>query len=138
MTDKTPKEIKPFGRRPMPDDDQLAAAIASVIERAPRTKSPWLPVIGAVLTLITAAGAGNWAVMSTGDAETQAIVRAELRAYGDRMELRFKDQLDERDAASTERRDELQNKMTGLELQIRELALDIREIKTRQGIRRAK
>ncbi len=88
-------------------------------------------ILTAVIALASALGAGNWAVMSTGDADTQAMVKAELQIYGDKMELKVgADRQLLRDEMARDRIN-VADKIAAIEKSTQQTAIDIAVIKSR-------
>jgi hypothetical protein len=117
------------------DQDALASAVAELVAARPGgggvSKKTWTTIVGAVLALVTAVGAGNWTVMSSGDADTQAIVREELRTYGDKMQDKVKG---ERDALRLEIKSEREadrKEIADIKTSIQKISVDIAVIRAK-------
>jgi hypothetical protein len=69
--------------------------------------------------------------MQSGDQETQAIVREELRLYGESMEKKVAEDRKEIQAKFDHDRDELAKKIEAIEKNTNRTAIDIAVIKSR-------
>jgi hypothetical protein len=115
------------------DEGALADAVATILadKTGSKNKSSLVTIVGTVLALVSAAGAGNFAVMSSGDDETQAIVRTELQSYGDKMEAKVKIERDMLRMEMKRDREEVHTKIEGIEKSTQQTAIDIAVIKSR-------
>lgn len=125
---------RPTGRHKI-DQGELAEAVATLMQDGgggPKSsRSALVTIIAAVITLAGALGAGNWAVMSSGDADTQAIVREELQTYGDKMEVKIAVERDAVRAEMARDREEVSDKIERIEKTSQQVAVDIAVIKAR-------
>jgi hypothetical protein len=116
-----------------PDHSELAEAVAHLVasKSNPKSRSAMVTIIGSVLALISAAGAGNWAVMSSGDADTQAIVREELQTYGEKVEEKMKAERDMLRLEMQRDREQVHAEVETIKASMQKMQVDIAVIRAR-------
>jgi predicted phage gp36 major capsid-like protein len=96
-----------------------------------KSKSAMVTIATAVIGLFAAGGLGSWQLQASGDEGTQAIVREELRSYGDKMEAKVKAERDLIRLEMKRDRDDVHAKIEGIEKSTQQTAIDIAVIKSR-------
>lgn len=127
VSGESPAMPKP--KRADMDTDELADAVADVIARSPPPKSPWVTIIVGLVTVASAMGAGNWAVMTRGADDTQAVIASALRDHADKIEARDKAEHDALRQESEHDRDALLAKIEKIEVSTQQTAIDVAVIK---------
>ena len=115
------------------DQSAMAEAVATILAERTGTKnkSAYVTIVATVLSLFAAGGVGSWQLQASGDEGTQAIVRTELRTYGDKMEAKVKAERDMLRIEMKRDRDEVTAKIEGIEKSTQQTAIDIAVIKAR-------
>ena len=100
-------------------------------EKAGAKNKAIVTLVTTVLGLFAAGGVGSWQLQASGDEGTQAIVREELRSYGDKMEEKVKAERDLLRLEMKRDRDEVTAKIESIEKSTQQTAIDIAVIKAR-------
>lgn len=110
---------------------ELAPAMRDLTNGGGVSAKTWATLIGAVLTIASAVGVGNWQVMSEGDDQTQRIIREELQTYGEKMEVKVEGDIDDLRAEFKDSNNAKMERLERIETAVNRTRTDIEVLKAK-------